>query len=80
MPNPFERLECHSRRAKRDREIRANPVFLDWLWIPGQAFSLPGMTLPKRMDQPESVQFAWKSFIANFHYRDAALLNVELLS
>jgi hypothetical protein len=32
----------------RDRESRANPAFLDWLWIPGQAFSLPGMTRSKR--------------------------------
>ncbi len=45
---PFERLGCHSRRAKRDRESRAKPALLDWLWIPGQACGLPGMTKPEQ--------------------------------
>ncbi|MBM3655188.1 MAG: IS110 family transposase, partial [Alphaproteobacteria bacterium] len=30
-------------RNARDRESRANPAFLGQLWIPGQAFGLPGM-------------------------------------
>ncbi|MBI1981363.1 MAG: hypothetical protein HYS63_07410 [Methylocystis sp.] len=42
-------------RNARDRESSAKPAFLDRLWIPGQAFGLPGMTWPKRTDQPESV-------------------------
>ncbi|MBI1981075.1 MAG: hypothetical protein HYS63_05915 [Methylocystis sp.] len=42
-------------RDVRDRESRAKPAFLDWLWIPGQAFGLPGMTWSKRTDQPETV-------------------------
>jgi hypothetical protein len=35
----------------RDRESRAKPEFLRWLWIPGQAFRLPGMTSPKRREE-----------------------------
>lgn len=31
-------------RKARDRESRAEPVVLNWLWIPGQAFGPPGMT------------------------------------
>jgi len=31
-------------RKARDGESRAEPEVLDWLWIPGQAFGLPGMT------------------------------------
>jgi hypothetical protein len=31
-------------RKARDRESRAKPAVLDRLWIPGQAFGLPGMT------------------------------------
>jgi hypothetical protein len=34
-------------RNARDRESRATPAFLDWLWIPGQAFGLLGMTQSK---------------------------------
>jgi hypothetical protein len=37
----------HSRRAQRARSaLQSNPSFLDRLWIPGQAFGLPGMTIP----------------------------------
>jgi len=42
-------------RNARDRESRAKPAFLDWLWIPGQAFGLPGMTMSKRTGQPEFI-------------------------
>jgi hypothetical protein len=31
-------------RFARDRESRAKSSLLDWLWIPGQASGLPGMT------------------------------------
>jgi hypothetical protein len=33
-------------RLTRDRESRAKPALLYRLWIPGQAFGLPGMTGP----------------------------------
>ena len=52
--HPFEWLGCHSRRSRSERSgIQSKTSILDWLWIPGQAFCLPGMTRPKRTDQAE---------------------------
>ncbi len=55
--NPLERLglsfPTRATRAIGNPEIHLTRM--SRLWIPGQAFGLPGMTPSKRMVQPESV-------------------------